>query len=422
MIKEFKVWLYQFLRKTQKYTGTDNIYLAKGGFWLTLGQIISTAASFLLAVAFANLLDPIVYGNYRYVLSLVGILSIFTLPGMGIAIAQAAARGLEGSFYQGFKEKIKFGVLGSIAAVGLAGYYFFRGNYILPVPLLISAIFLPLMLASQVYSSFLTGKKLFNFQVKYTTLSQIISVGIIITVLFLTKNLFWLIAVYFVSHTFLNYFFYLITQKKFQPNKKKDPQTLSYGKHLSLMGVFTQIASSLDRIIIFHYLGAVGVAIYQFAIAPPEQIKGFLSSLNILALPKFSQRNITEIKKGIKNKFIKLSLFAILVVGSYILIAPFLYKIFFPQYQESILYSQLFALGMLNLPFFLFGEALEAKVKIKEQYSKNIITPIFQIGLMVVLVIWLGLLGIIIARIITRIFGGFLGFFFYHRAFSDTRQ
>ena len=26
-------WVYNFLRKTQKYTGTDNVYLAEGGFW-----------------------------------------------------------------------------------------------------------------------------------------------------------------------------------------------------------------------------------------------------------------------------------------------------------------------------------------------------------------------------------------------------
>ena len=179
MFNELKIKIRRLLVWSQKYTQTDMVYLAEGGFWLTLGQMVSTAASFLLAIAFANLLDPITYGNYRYVLSLIGMLSVLTLTGMGIAITQATARGLEGSFYTGFKTKLKWGLLASLASIGLAGYYWLQGNNLLPIPLLISATFLPLMQASQVYKDLLIGKKLFDIQTKYSTLSQIISSGII---------------------------------------------------------------------------------------------------------------------------------------------------------------------------------------------------------------------------------------------------
>ncbi len=99
--------IYRFLREMQKYTGTDNVYLAKGGFWLTLEDVVSAAASFLLALAFANLLNPIIYGNYRYILSLIGTLGIFSLSGLGTTITQATARNFEESFYTGFKTKLK---------------------------------------------------------------------------------------------------------------------------------------------------------------------------------------------------------------------------------------------------------------------------------------------------------------------------
>ena len=110
-MNQMKNWFYRFLKRTQKYTGTDNVYLAKGGFWLTLGQVVSMASAFLLAIAFANLLDPVTYGNYKYILSLLGLLGIFTLDGMRTAINQAVARDLEGSFYTGFKTKLKWGLL-----------------------------------------------------------------------------------------------------------------------------------------------------------------------------------------------------------------------------------------------------------------------------------------------------------------------
>jgi len=75
MIAKFKNKIYWFLRNTQKYTGTDNVYLARGGVWLFLGETISIGISILSGLAFANLIDPAIYGKYRYILSLAYLLS-----------------------------------------------------------------------------------------------------------------------------------------------------------------------------------------------------------------------------------------------------------------------------------------------------------------------------------------------------------
>lgn len=396
-IKSFLLW-------TQKYTQTDMIYLVKGGSWLIFGQIIGTVASFLLSIAFANLLDPVTYGNYRYILSLVGILTIFSLTGMGTATTQAVARGFEGSFYSAFREKLKFGTLGSLAALGLAIYYFLKGNYTLPVPLLISAIFLPLWQASGIYGNFLNGKKRFDLLASWGTISQIISVISLIITLFLTKNLFWIIAVYFISGTFSNYFFYLLTKKKFKPNKKEDSQTLFFGKHLSLMDVFNQIAFYLDRILIFHYLGAAQVAIYQFAITPPEHIKALLKNIQPLALPKFAQKSKEEIKKTIFKKMVKFSLFLLPLIVIYILLAPFLYKILFRQYLNSILYSQIFSISLIFTPLIFLGTSiLQSQTAQKQLYLLNIGTSIIKILLLFFFIYFYGLIGAILAQIIYRL-------------------
>ena len=395
-VKNFLIW-------SQKYTQTDMVYLAKGGFWLTLGKIISAFSSLLLAIAFANLLDPVTYGNYKYILSLVGILGVFSLTGMGTAITQAVARSLEGSFQKGFRSKLKWGTLGSLVALGGAIYYFSRGNYTLPIPLLISAAFLPLMQASKIYEGFLAGKKLFNFQVKYSTLSQIISVGALIGTLFLTKNLFWLIAVYFVSRTLLNYSFYLITRRKFQPNKKEDSKTLSYGKHLSLIGVISAIGGHLDKILLFTLVGSGTLAVYSFAIIVPDQVRGLLKSIKTLALPKFAGRTEKEIKRNIMKKVWKLSLLAGVIIVAYIMIAPSLYKIFFPKYLSSIPYSQFAILALVGFPFSLITVSFKAKMRKKELYLLNLVS-VAKIALVIILVPFFGIWGAVIAIVGTKIF------------------
>jgi O-antigen/teichoic acid export membrane protein len=206
------------LRWSEKYFKTDMVYLARGGFWLTLGQTISSLSSFLLVVAFANLLPKETYGTYKYVLSIAGILAISTLSGMSTAIIQAVARGYEGSLVPALKTKIRWGLLGGLAGLILAGYYFYQGNITLTVSFLISAVFLPFMDSFGIYDAFLQGRKLFDISAKYGIISQIIAVIILITTLFFTKNLFFILFVYFLDFTSF-FLFQTYSQKIFAKSK-----------------------------------------------------------------------------------------------------------------------------------------------------------------------------------------------------------
>lgn len=415
MITRIGAWLYQFLRKTQKYTGTDNVYLAKGGFLLTSGQAVSMAIAFLSAVAFANLLDPTTYGNYKYILSLLGVLAVFSLDGVGAAVIQAAARGLEGSFYSGFKIKIKWGLLGSLIAIGAAFYYWSKGNNILPIPLFIAAIFLPLMYASQIYGFFLNGRKLFGVQTAYGIINQIISTGVILAALFLTKNLFWLIAVYFASRTFLSYFFYLLTKTKFHPNKEEDPKTIGYAKHLSLMSVMNYITLYLDKILLFNFMGPGQLAIYSFAVLIPEQINAVLGNINTLAVPKLAQKSREEIRANLIKKVLKLTFITISIIALYIIISPYFFKIFFPKYLNSVLYSQLFILTLISFPASIIGAAFQAKMMKKELYISKILVHSSRIILFSILIPIYGIWGIVTAEMGVSILSLFLSLFLFRK-------
>ena len=121
---------------------------------------------------------------------------------------------------------------------------------------------------------------IFAVGAKYNIYTDLISTAAIIAALFLTKNVFWLITAFIVSNTFLNCFFDYLTKIRFRPNKKEDPETIKYAKHLSLAGVISLMGDYLDRILLFNLAGPVQLAVYSFAMIMPEQIKGFMGNIS----------------------------------------------------------------------------------------------------------------------------------------------
>lgn len=398
---------YQFLKNSEKYTKTDNIYLVKGGFWLGIIRVVSTGGSFLLAVVYANFLDPTTFGNYKYLLSLAAAVLMFSLPGMGTALTNAVARGFEGGFYKILKLKIKYSLLGSLTALILAAYYFLKGNNLLPIPLLVISLLFPFFHAFKIYGSFLTGRKLFKISSQYVSFNRLVSSLILVLGVILLKqfnvstslSLIALIAIYFFIPTFVNFIVYSRVKKDLKPNKKEDGKTITYGKHLSLMGVIGSIVQRLDQILIFHYLGAIELAIYSFAIYPIEEITSFLNIIPSLAFPKFSQRTKKELKKTFFKRVFQSIILSFVLMIIYIILAPLFYKLFLPNYSNSVLYSQVFAISLL-IPTALPVIAFDSQLAIKERYISTIFSKIAKIFFMFFLVLSYGIWGIIIARII----------------------
>lgn len=415
MIKLIKQKIYKFLIWSQKWTKTDMVYLAKGSFWLTLGQIVSNISGLLLSIVFANLLPKEIYGSYRYILSIIPILSIPTLSGIDIAIIRSIARGHEGSYIKAFKTKLHWGVLGGIASLFLSGYYYFINiNYSFAIIFLTLSIFIPLIEPLYLYTSLLTGKKDFKTLTKYNVIIlKLVSLVVMTSTLLLTKNLFFIVFAYILTLVLLRTLFFFLSLKKYKLNKETDPGVMNYGKHLSLMSVLGIIAKNIDKILIFHFLGASQLAIYSFALLPLKKINGPLTELKTLFLPKLSQRNISELKKTIPQKMLKMFILIIPITITYILIVPYFYKIFIPQYSDSIIYAQIIGLTLLFLPRHLMGQTFVAHTMKKALYVTSIFIPILKIFLFLFLLPKYKIFGIILTLIIIEITTTVMFIFFF---------
>ncbi len=391
------------LNWAQGYLKTDMLYLVKGGFWLFLGQAVTFGTSFVLTWAFANFATKEVFGAYKYILSITAILAVPVLSGMNTALLRAVSAGKEGVLIPVLKTKLKWGILSILGSFGLAIYYFLQGNKELALGLAIAAIFIPLVNSFSLWEQFLSGKKEFKRQNIYKAIVNLANMVALMLAILLKGNIFVILATYFISWAFLHALFFILTYKKYKPKTEVDPKTMRFGKHLSLMSVIGMVDSQLDKIVLWHFLGADQVAIFSIALVMPATLGGVLKIINSLAMPKLSQAKIADLKRTIPKKTFYLFILVLPIVVGYILFAPLLFKIFFPKYIEAVIYTQVAALTLLFFPRALFGTALTAKAQTKALYMNTIILSPLYITSLLLLVPAFGIMGAVLASLALEI-------------------
>lgn len=401
---------YTLLRKSEKYFKTDMVYLAKGGSWLTFGQLVTSASSFVLSIAFANLVPQTVYGVYRYVTSLAATLVAFSLTGVGTAVTQSVARGFENVIRSAFWMNVRWSAL--LITISFIGsiYYFLQDNTTLSISLLFIGSFSPFLNSAHLATYYANGKKDFTRLSIYNITKGVIPALALIATLFITKNVLIIIFVYFFANTAIALLTYRNAIYFYKPNSIDDPDILEYSKKLSLLGMLSTLTAQADKILIFTSIGAAELAIYSIAMAFPEQIKSALRNLNFLMIPKFAERN-PEQTLELRGKIIKLSLLLITITILYIVATPLLYKLFFPTYaSEAIQLSQLFSLSILATIGMIPNSLMIAHKRNRDLFVVNTASSIIQLTFLAIGIYWGGMMGVAISKVASAYISVILSF------------
>ncbi|HZZ99723.1 MAG TPA: hypothetical protein VFK07_03380, partial [Candidatus Paceibacterota bacterium] len=193
MISKIKEKAKNWLIWSQRYTRTDMLYLAKGGFWLSGGQILGTLSSFLLALAFANLVDKNIYGTYKYIISLASGLGALTLTGMNTAVTRAVASGAEGTLKKSVIYQLKWNIILFAAAIGVGFYYWLHGNNVIAIAMILVGILSPFINTTNTYMAYLNGKKDFRRMAFYGAAINILVTIVLVVTMIINKNVLWLV-------------------------------------------------------------------------------------------------------------------------------------------------------------------------------------------------------------------------------------
>ena len=163
------------LVRLEPYVKTDLSYLAKSSFWLNLSSFWGALISFILSILFARYVPKEIYGTYRYIVSIAGIASAFSLTGMNVAVMRAVAQGYDGIFKRSIIEQIKWSWPQFLFSFIAAIYYLSHGNVTFSICFFIVCILHPISTIGNTFVYYLFGKKDFNIATRYGMISRFIT-------------------------------------------------------------------------------------------------------------------------------------------------------------------------------------------------------------------------------------------------------
>jgi O-antigen/teichoic acid export membrane protein len=383
----------------------DAKYLVKGGVYLFSASTLSMVMGMLLSVTLARVLGEWLYGQYGLVISVIGALSIFALPGMDAAIIRAVARGHDQVYIRGMKMKARFALLGALACVPI-GFYFFhsKDNPDLGRSFYVAGLlFIPFTVFSS-YSAFLYGRRMFKVASRFYALTVAFSTcATVLTILF-SRSFYHIMLAFLLSNALCNVLFFLRTMRESR-NAEMDETALSYGKHLTLMNVSLTVLGYLDNLLVAYFLSLPDLAVYMVAMALPPQIKTLSKTVSTVLFPKMSAFDEDELYKWALRR-LPLLLISSLVIGiAGALVVPYLIPLIYSaQYARAVPYAQILVLGIgLGAPGVVLHEMLRSQQRTRELYILSTVLPLVSSVMWVVGTLWFGLMGMVVTRALSWI-------------------
>lgn len=366
-LNQLRTRTIEVLRKLERITHTDNVYLVKNTWIIGISQLLALLNGFVVYILIARYVSPTLFGQYRYLIAIFEMASVTTLTGMKVALLKSVSNGYEGSLQTAVKTRLAWGYsLGGVLLLG-ASWYALQGNTSLAAALCIMYVLGPVYYATSSYGSFLQGKKQFKSLSVISVINEVCTlVGMLFAIFFARTPVQFFLA-YLIAN--LNNVVFYLYAKKTQQNQNTDPELQAHAKHQSKMDVLLSIMSRLDGVIIFHLLGSAPLAGFAFISLAVEQVKMLVSSVYTVAGPKLATNDLASILKSLYRKLILMGILGAVLAIVYTLLAKTLFAILFPAYADMVAYSQVYSATLVFVLPALYGSFMLNVKHIKRETS-----------------------------------------------------
>jgi len=283
------------------------------------------------------------YGQYQFVLSVLGIVSIFSLTEFANTLMQSIARGFTGSFRLMLKYPIMTSCLGSIVLLSFSAWFaLIHQNPMLHQAFLLAACIFPVSHGMIIWRGIKIGEERFR---NFTGIEMMILLatnsGIILTTFLTPSSYIGAIAFVMLVPAIANVIIIARALKKYPPGLPSEDGVIRHGTVSSAYMAFSRVSLYIDKLLLFIFVDAVSVALLVSAERISDLLKTAIQDTSTALAPKFAKAETYTPKTDFLFKAATLAFGAIMVIFAFTFMPFVLTLIYGENYVEAVPYAQL---------------------------------------------------------------------------------
>jgi len=392
-IRNHKIFIYLKRNFKDSVFGMSNLLIASlDGFFLNV-----------LLVRYLSFED---LGNYKLFFSVLNILILFSINGLGTSVTKAVAKKFKVFYKKAVHLRGLFSLIATVIMVILAFTYYSGSN--IKLALLYSSFMVPLFFGFNTWEPYYYGERRFKTVFLLNALIGVTRFAACAFILLYYKDYILTIIAYISIVSIYNLIFYFwITRRIKDKNedKKLERDYFKHGFRITGSSAVSVIAKNIERIILDAITDATTVGIYSSVVVFPNFIKNSLKILvnvptvKLAAHPEKDNRRI--IKRGLNIIFAS----GIFIFIIFWFLTPFLLRFFFKiEDPQIIFYGKLLLIPIIFMPANLTIRYLCSYQGSGKSYLKLFtVIDVIKLALLAAFIPFFQINGIIVALILAEL-------------------
>lgn len=392
----------------QTYLSLDLNFFVKNSSLVLMGQIIEAVMAFLLTVVLSNFASKENFGTYSFILVLISIFSLTSLPGTVTSLALSISDAKKINLNKIFLNNFKYSLFGAFLLT-VSGYYFFLtdNNIEMFISLVVASIFFPFLFSfSNINGAYFLGKKKFKENTLFAIINSVLVTSAVCFAVVFTDNVFYFLLAYLLGTSIPHLLIYFYICSKYPKLTGDEKETVEYAKFLTKMNFLSMIATQIDQLVLGFLVSKQSVADYRIISALTNTSKNLEKSLNTIIFSKLTEFNEKEINRQKKKRLFTLFGIGLLITLFLLIIQPFFIKLFFGEkFENTIFLAEIMITTLIFLPIEIYFSQFFNAFKKNQQIKMNtVVLPTVKVILTFGCYFIWGFNGIIFSNVLARLF------------------
>jgi O-antigen/teichoic acid export membrane protein len=391
-----------------EWQARDVEYYARGGRALLGLHAAELITGFVTAYILTNFTSPETYATFGYVIAVLAVASVATLPGVDAAVLQGAARGYPGVLEHGTRLRFRASFVGLAGMLLWAGGLYWAGRTREALAVAGAGVLVPFLYPFATVFPFLQGKKRFaEYAWAHVAIEVAKSASVAIVVLLLS----WSSTAVVLTPFVIMSLGYSAVNRRYRAATGAGPGREFDRASCLLTGTAALgvVAGQVDRLVVGTFFAPAAMAAYNLGVTLTYPLRGLGSLGSKLLLPRILELDATA--PGFRRRYgLCLAATAIVLVAiaaTYWIAFPVIQPLLFPGYSESAPIVRWLALAMALGAFDLVAvQALWGLRDLRAYYLTQSLFPIQRIVLLAIGAWLAGVRGILAAQVAHYVLSG----------------